>query len=74
MMKLNERLSLGDFNQCQAGNLCGSFELQKNVLDQVYSICHSAVNLPSYLLLASLIIVVFYYNRFVTTDLIVDWI
>ena len=35
-------------------------------LDQVHTICHSTVYLPSYRLLAPLIIVVFYCNRFVT--------
>ena len=39
----------------------------ENVLDQVYTIFHSTVNLQSYLVLASLILVVFYYNRFVTS-------
>ena len=72
-------LVLGDFNQFRLGNLCGSFKLTKIVkkptrgetsLTKPTPICHPTMNLPSYLLLARPIVVVFYCNRSVTRFLV----
>ena len=72
-------LVLGDFNQFRPGNLCGSFKLKKIVKNQLEEkmsstkftqTCHFTMNLPSYLLLARLTIVVSYCSRFVMKFLV----